>query len=320
MKKLAVWAGALALGVSMAAGAAEQQKYPSKPVRVIVPYAPGGGVDILGRILSGSLTKTLGVQVIVDNHPGAGTIIGTEITTKAPADGYTLLFTNAALAANPALHRKLPYDTLSSIAPVCNVAGSYSVLVVHPSLPAHSVKALVALAKSTRGGLDYASAGTGSAIHLAMELFQSATHTKLVHVPYKGAGPALTDVVGGQVLMMFAATPSAVGYIKAGRLRALGVTSLHRLAVMPDVPTIAESGYPGFEVNNWYGMVAPAKTPAAIVTRLNEAINAGLATPDIQARIAALGAVPGGGTPQQFRAMLEKEIAKWKGVLKPIAD
>lgn len=319
MRKLAVWAGALALGVSIAAGAA-QQKYPAKPVRVIVPYAPGGGVDILGRMISGSLTQTLGMQMIVDNHPGAGTIIGTELTTKAPADGYTLLFTNAALTANPALHKKLPYDTLSSLAPVGIVAGSYNVLVVHPSLPAKSIKALVALAKAKPGGLDYASAGTGSAIHLAMELFQSATHTRLVHVAYKGAAPALTDVLGGQVLMMFATTPPALGYIKSGRLRALGVTSLHRLAVMPDVPTIAESGYPGFEVNNWYGMLAPAKTPAEIVTRLNEAINAGLATPEIQARIASLGAQPGGGTPQQFKEMIQKEIAKWKGVLAPIAD
>lgn len=319
MRKLAVWAGALVLGMSIAAGAA-QPKYPVKPVRVIVPYAPGGGVDILGRMISGNLTQTLGVQMIVDNRPGAGTIIGTEITAKAPADGYTLLFTNAALTANPALHKTLPYDTLSSLAPVSLVAGSYNVLVVHPSLPAKSIKALVALAKAKPGGLDYASAGTGSAIHLAMELFQSATHTKLVHVSYKGAAPALTDVLGGQVLMMFATTPPALGYIKSGRLRALGVTSLHRLAVMPDVPAIAESGYPGFEVNNWYGMLAPAKTPAEVVTRLNEAINAGLATPEIQARIASLGAQAGGGTPQQFKEMIQKDIAKWKGVLVPAAD
>jgi tripartite-type tricarboxylate transporter receptor subunit TctC len=319
MKNLALWAGALALGTSIAAGAAQPQ-YPAKPVRVIVPYAPGGGVDILGRMISGGLAQTLGMQFIVDNRPGAGTIIGTELATRAPADGYTLLFTNAALAASPALHKKLPYDTLTSLAPVGVVAGSYNVLVVHPSLPVKSVKALVALAKAKPGGLDYASAGAGSAIHLAMELFQSVTHTKLVHVAYKGAAPALTDVLGGQVLMMFATPPSALGYIKTGRLRALGVTSPQRLAVMPDVSTIAESGYPGFEVNNWYGMLAPAKTPAEIVARLNEAINAGLATPEIQQRIAALGAQPIGGTPQQFRETIQKEIAKWKGVLAPIAD
>jgi tripartite-type tricarboxylate transporter receptor subunit TctC len=295
---------------------AEAQSYPTKPVRMIVPYAAGGGVDILGRVIGGKLTETLGQQVIVENRAGGGTIIGSDAVARAPADGYTLLFTNAALAASPALHDKLPYDTLKAFAPIAAVAGSYNVLVVHPSLPAKSVKELVALARAKPGRLNYASGGVGSAIHLAMELFKSAAGIDVVHIPYKGAAPALTDVVGGQVLMMFATPPASAGYIKAGRLRALGASSPKRLAILPDVPTIAESGYPGFEANNWYGVLAPANTPAAIVSRLNRDVNAILAMHDIGERIASLGAEPAGGTPAQFDDRLRKEVVKWQKVLR----
>ena len=313
----------IAMGVCLAgapaqtpsAGDSPAQIVSAKPVRLIVPYAPGGGVDIMGRIIAAKLAARLGAQVIVENRGGGGTIIGTEAVARAAPDGYTLLFANPALAANPALSENLPYDTLKSLAPVIMVAASYNVLVVHPSLPVKSVKDLVALAKSKPGQLNYASAGEGSAIYLAMALFQNVTGIDVVQIPYKGAGPALTDVVGGQVPLMFIASPPAVGFISAGKLRGLGVSSARRLAILPKIPTIAESGYPGFEVNNWYAVVAPAATPAAIVSRLNTEINAILAAPDVKERIASLGAEPAGGTPEQFGQRLKVEMGIWAKVL-----
>jgi tripartite-type tricarboxylate transporter receptor subunit TctC len=309
----------LSIVLALAAGSAADamaQAYPAKLVRMIVPYAPGGGVDIMARILSTKLSEKLGQQFIVENRPGGGTIIGSELVAKAAPDGYTLLFANPALAANPALNDKLPYDTLKSFAPVIMVAASFNALVVHPSLPVKSTKELVALAKSKPGLLNYASAGEGSAIHLAMALFQNVTGIDVVHIPYKGAAPALTDVVGGQVPLMFIATPPAVTYINAGRLRALGVSSIRRLAVLPQVPTIAESGFPGFEVNNWYAVVAPAATPKEVVARLNGEINAVLQTPDMRERISSLGAEIAGGTPEYFGQRLQSEIATWAKVFR----
>ena len=301
------------MGVSVAGGVHAQQ-YPAKPVRLIVPYASGGGVDIMGRIIAAKATERLGAQMIVENRGGGGTIIGTEAVAKAAPDGYTLLFANPALAAAPALNANLPYDTLKSLAPVIMVAASFNVLVAHPSLPVKSVKDLVALAGSKPGQLNYASAGDGSAIYLAMAMFQNTAGIELVHIPYKGAGPALIDVVGGQVPMMFIASPPAVGFISAGKLRGLGVSSARRLAILPDIPTIAESGYPGFEVNNWYSVMAPADTPRAIIARLNAEINAILAAPEVRERIAALGAEPAGGTPEQFGRQLKVEMAAWAKV------
>jgi tripartite-type tricarboxylate transporter receptor subunit TctC len=290
------------------------QNYPAKPIKMIVPYAPGGGVDILGRITASRLSERLGVQVVVENRGGAGTVIGTDAVVKSAPDGYTLLFANPALSANPALNDKLPYDTLKQLAPVVMVAASYNVLVVHPSLPVKTVRELVALAKSKPGQLNYASAGEGSAIYLAMAMFQSAAGIDVVHIPYKGAGPAMIDVVGGQVPMMFIASPPAVTYVNAGKLRGLGVSGIKRLAVLPDIPTIAESGYRGFEVNNWYGVLAPAETPGTIVARLNSEINAVIATADVKERIAALGAEPAGGPAEQFGQRLRDEIALWRKV------
>lgn len=313
MRNKVWWACPIAIGACVAGGI-HAQPYPAKPVRLIVPYASGGGVDIMGRIIAGKATERLGAQMIVENRGGGGTIIGTEAVVKSAPDGYTLLFANPALAANPALNAKLPYDTLKSLAPVIMVAASFNVLVVHPSLPAKSVKELVALARSKPGQLNYASAGDGSAIYLAMAMFQSTAGIELVHIPYKGAGPALIDVVGGQVPMMFIASPPAVGFISAGKLRGLGVSSAKRLAILPAIPTIAESGYPGFEVNNWYSVMAPADTPLAIIARLNTEINAILATPEVKERIVALGAEPTGGTPEQFGQQLRSEMAGWAKV------
>ena len=313
MKRRVWWACSIAMGVSLAGGVHAQQ-YPARPVRLIVPYASGGGVDIMGRIIAAKAAERLGAQMIVENRGGGGTIIGTEAVAKAAPDGYTLLFANPALAAAPALNANLPYDTLKSLAPVIMVAASFNVLVAHPSLPVKSVKDLVALARSKPGQLNYASAGDGSAIYLAMAMFQNTADIELVHIPYKGAGPALIDAVGGQVPMMFIASPPAVSFISAGKLRGLGVSSARRLAILPDIPTIAESGYPGFEVNNWYSVMAPADTPSAIIARLNAEINAILAAPEVRERIAALGAEPAGGTPEQFGRQLKVEMAAWAKV------
>ena len=292
----------------------QAQQYPAKPVRLIVPYAPGGGVDIMARLAAQKYSERMGAQFVVENRAGGGTIIGTEAVARAAPDGYTLLFANPALTSSPALNEKLPFDPVQSFAPVGLFVSSYNVLVVHPSVP---VKELVALAKRQPGQLNYASAGNGSAIHLAMETFQSAAGIQLVHIPYKGAGPAMNDVLGGQVTIMFTTAPPAVEFIRSGRLRALGVSSAKRLAVLPNVPTIAESGYPGFEVNNWIGMVAPAQTPRDIVARLNSEMNAMLALPDFKERITSLGNDPAGGTPEQMGERLKKEVALWRKVFAP---
>ena len=304
----------LAAVLSALVTASLAQSYPSKPIRLIVPYAPGGGVDIMGRIIATKLSEKTGAQIVVENRGGGGTIIGTELVAKAPPDGYTLLFANPALVAAPALNDKLPYDTLKSLTAVVMVAGSYNMLVTHPAVPVKSIKEFVALAKANPGQLNYASAGEGSAIHLAMAQFENAAGIELVHIPYKGAAPALTDVVAGHVPTMFATTPPGIPYIRAGRLRPLGVSSIRRLAVLPDVPTIAESGYPGFEVNNWYAIVAPAETPKPIIAKLNSEANAILNAPDVRERIASLGNEPAGGTPEELEQRIKNEMQMWSKV------
>lgn len=290
------------------------QPYPAKPVRIIVPYAPGGGVDIMARIAAQKYGERFGTQVIVDNRAGGGTIIGTELVARAPADGHTLLFANPGLTSSAALNDKLPFDPVQSFAPVGLFASSFNVLLVHPSVPVKSLKELVALAKSRPKQLNYASAGTGSATHLVMEVFQKATGIDLVHIPYKGAAPALNDVLGGQVTIKFSTTPSILDHVRSGRLRALAVSSAKRLAVLPNVPTIAESGYPGFEVNNWYGLVAPANTPREIVGRLNSEMNAMLGAGEVKERVIALGNEPAGGTPEQFAERIKKEVVLWQAL------
>ena len=312
--KLSTASGFAMLGLALCATPVDAQQYPSKPVRLIVPYAPGGGVDIMARVAAQKYSERTGVQFIVDNRAGGNTIIGTEAVARAAPDGYTLLFANPALTSSPALNEKLPFDPVQSFAPVGLFVSSYNVLVVHPSVPVKTVKELVALAKRQPGQLNYASAGTGSAIHLAMETFQSTAGIQLVHIPYKGAGPAMNDVLGGQVTIMFTTAPPAVGHIRAGKLRALGVSSVKRLPVLPNVPTIAESGYPGFEVNNWIGMVAPAHTPREIIVRLNSEMNAMLALAEVKERITSLGNDPAGGTPEQMGDRIKKEVALWQNV------
>lgn len=298
------------------AGSAHAQSYPAKPIRLIVPYAAGGTVDIMARIIAPKLSDSLGQQVIVDNRAGGGAIIGTELLAKSAPDGYTMMMANPAHAANPALHSKLPYDTVKNFAAVGLVALSASILVVHPSLPVKSVRELVALAKSRPGQLNYASSGVGGAGYLAMELFRSVTGIAVVHIPYKGAAPALSEVLGGQVPMMFITMPAALPHVRSGRLRVLAVSSAKRNAVLPDVPTVAESGYPGFENADWYGVLVPAGTPVDTVARLNAEINRILTMPEVKERIAALGADVGGGTPEQLNARIRTEVARWAKVIK----
>ena len=304
-----------ALLVSVPMTQAAAQPYPAKPVRMVVPYAAGGGVDIVGRFIAKELTDRLGTPFIVDNRAGGGTIIGTEFVARASPDGYTLLIANTALTASPALHAKLPFDPVRSFTAVVQISSSYHVLVVHPSLPVHSVKELIALAKSKPGQLDYASAGVGSAIHLAMELFEREAGVRLVHIPYKGAAPAVTDVLGGQVPIMFASTSTSVDLIRAGRFRALGVGSAKRSPLFPDVPTLAESGLPGFDMNSWVGIVAPAETRRDIVARVNSEMNAILKTPEAQRFFEKTGPVPAGDTPEQLGERIKKEVVLWQKIL-----
>jgi tripartite-type tricarboxylate transporter receptor subunit TctC len=302
----------VALSAALCSGDAAAQSYPAKPVRIIVPYAPGGGVDIMARIAAQKFGERMGAQFVVDNRVGGGTVIGTEIVARAPSDGHTLLFANPGLTSSVALNQKLPFDPVQSFAPVGLFASSFNVLIVHPSVPVKSLKELIALAKSQPRQLNYASAGNGSATHLVMELFQSATGIDLVHIPYKGAGPALNDVLGGQLTIKFSTTPSILEHLRNGRLRALAVSSAKRLSVLPQVPTIAESGYPGFEVNNWYGIVAPAHTPPEIVGGLNREMNAMLGAGDVKERVIALGNEPTGGTAEQFAERIRKEVVLWQ--------
>jgi len=305
-------AGVCGVLAALCAAQLAAQPYPAKSVRIIVPYAPGGGVDIMARIAAQKYGERMGTQVIVDNRGGGGTIIGTEIVARAAPDGYTLLFANPGLTSSAALNDKLPFDPVLSFAPVGLFASSFNVLLVHPSVPVKSLQEFVALAKARPKQLNYASAGTGSATHLAMEVFQRATAIDLAHIPYKGAGPALNDVLGGQVTIKFSTTPSILEHLRNGRLRALAVSSAKRLAVLPQVPTIAESGYPGFEVNNWYGIVAPAHTPHEIVARLNNEMNAMLGAGEVRERIIALGNEPAGGMPEPFAERIKKEVALWQ--------
>jgi len=287
------------------------------PVRFVVGFTPGGPSDILARALAEKLGAPLGQPVVVENRPGAGGNVAAEVVAKSAPDGNTwLLGNNSILATNQALYSHLSYDPVKDFAPVALVAIQPNILVVHPSLPAHSVRELIAYAKSQPGKLNYASSGAGAAAHLAGELFKAMAGVDMVHVPYKGAQPALTDVIAGQCQLMFATSASVIPYIKAGRLRALAVTTAKRSPSVPDLPTIAESGVPGFEAITWHGVVVPRATPAATVERLNRAINTALAQPDLHDRLQHLGAETSVGSPQDFAAYIAREIPKWTQVVR----
>jgi tripartite-type tricarboxylate transporter receptor subunit TctC len=293
-----------------------QTVYPSKPIRLIVPYAAGGSTDTLTRIVGLQLGERLGQQVVIDNRTGAGTIIGTEIAAQAPPDGYTFLMATPPLAVNPALYGKVPYDLDRDFAAVTNVAGSSNLLVVHPSVTAASVKELIALLKANPGRYNYGSSGVGGAGHLAMALFTSMAALDAQHVPYKGGSLAVTDLVAGRLHLMMANLTTAQPHIRAGRLRGLGVGTRVRSPLFPEMPTIAEAGLPGYEANNWNGVVAPKKTPRAVIDRLHREIVAVLNDPATAKRLAAQGLEPIGDTPAQFEQYLKSEAAKWGRVVK----
>jgi tripartite-type tricarboxylate transporter receptor subunit TctC len=280
-------------------------------VRIVVPSSPGGGTDILTRLLTPQLTERLHQQVVVDNRPGAGSIIGNELVSRAAPDGYTLLMGISTLAILPAMHKKLPYDALGDLAPITQAIAAPNVLVVHPSLPVRSVKELIAFARKRPGDLSYASAGLGTNPHLCMELFLNMAQVKMVHVPYKGLGPAIIDLVAGHVVVATATMLTGLPQIRAGRLRGLGVTGNARSSVLPDLPTIAEAGVPGYEAGQWYGLFAPARTPANIINQLHAAMAGALKASAIREKMASDGVEPVGSTPDEFARFMRAETDKW---------
>lgn len=304
-----------ALLVNANAPLAAEAIYPTKPIRLVVGFAPGGGTDTTARAMNNKLSELLGQQIIVDNRPGATGNIATEIVTKANPDGYTVLMgTIAALAINPSLYGKLPFDPIKDLAPITLVVDSTNVLSLHPSVSAKNVKELIALAKSKP--LNGGSSGVGGTGHLAIELFNTMAGTKIVHIPYKGGGPAMIDLLAGNIQLIFATTASAVNHIKSGKIRGIAVTTAKRSQLMPDVPTIAESGLPGYETNNWYGVLVPAKTPRPIINRLNKEVTTVLNMPDVKEFLFKQGLDANPGTPEQFGAYIKSENAKWAKVVK----
>ena len=296
---------------------AAAQSYPTKPIRLIAPSSPGSGVDIVSRIVAQPLAADLGQQVVVDNRAGAGGIIGTDIVVKAPPDGHTLLFSaSAPIAINVTLMKNVPYDSRRDLVPVVRIGSVPLVLVVHPVVPARTVKELIALLRSRPNDFTYASAGNGTPQHLSAELFKTLANVKMTHVPYKGSGPAITDVIAGQVPITFEVFITALSYVKSGRLRALAQTGSTRSVHLPDVPTIAETGVRAYESIGWYGLFAPAATPPAIVARLSTDVSRIMATADMQRRMAELGADPASETSEQFAAFIRNEIVKWAKVIK----
>ncbi len=313
----AVCAGLPTGAFAQSAAAPAPAKYPVKSVRMILAFPPGGASDFVGRLLAQRLAEIWGQSVLVDNRSGAGGNVGAEIAARAPADGYTIMLANnAILAANAALYPKLNYDPIRDFIPVTLVALQPNILVVHPSVPAASVKELIALARAKPGALNYASSGSGLAAHLAGELFTFMTQTKMVHVPYKGAGPALSDLIGGQTQLMFATATSVVPHVKAGKLRALATTGPKRSVGFEDLPTVAEAGVPGFDATSWHGIVVPSGTPRAIVEQIAAAINTALKHPELRERMLVGGAEPVGGTPEQFAAHIRAEVPRWAQVIR----
>jgi len=315
MGKLRGIAGAVGIGFLVASGGAAAQTYPTKAVRFIVGFPPGGTNDIVARIIAPKLGENLGQQVVVENRGGANTAIATEVAARAAPDGHTILMNAPGHATNPALI-KLNFDPIKDFSFITLLAESQNLLVVHPSLPVKSVKELVALSKKRPGDINYGSSGIGTTVHLSAELFQYMTHIKWVHVPYKGGGPGLVGLLSGEVSLYFGNVPTVIRQARDGKLRAIATTGPKRSSAAPDIPTIAESGVPGYEVTTFYGLSAPAKTPRAIIERLHNAAVRALKSPEVRERLQGLGADPGGNTPEQYTAFMQSEIAKWAKVIK----
>ena len=307
---IAAWSAALMIAIPC-----EAQTYPSGPLRIVSPYPPGGGTDILSRTIGQKLNERLGQPVVVDNRAGANGTLGAALVAKAPPDGHTMLVVPAGYAANPALYKSLPYDQARDLAPVSHLASGPLVLVVHPALPVRSVKDLIALAKSRPGEINVGSAGNGSLPHLCAELFNAEGKVKLTHIPYKGSGTAIVDVMSGRVPVYFMNVLQSLPLIKSGKLRALGVTSPQRTAIAPELPAIAEAGLPGFDMTNWYGLLVPAATPRDVINKLQQETARVLNLPELKERLAGEGMTVVGSTPEQFAAFLARETAKYNRII-----
>ncbi len=312
--------GLIHLAMSMlATGAfanAAAQDYPSKPVRIIVPFAPGGGTDLSARIIAQKLSESLAANFVVENRPGAAGIVGTETVAKSKPDGYTMLVVSSSHAMNPAMYEKLPYDTARDFAPISLLLSGPTLVVAHPSLPAKNARELIALAKARPGTLTFASAGHGTPPHMAGELFKALAKIDILHIPYKGNGPAYTDLMAGQVSLMFPNIATSMPYVRTGRMRAIGVGSKQRSAIAPEIPTINESGLPGYEMSSWFGLLAPAGTPAGVVTRLQQEITRIFKQADVREKLLAQGVEPVGSSPQEFMAFLAAETTQWAKIIK----
>jgi tripartite-type tricarboxylate transporter receptor subunit TctC len=295
---------------------ASAQTFPTKPIRIIVPYPPGGGVDIIARTVANRMSETIGQQVLVDNRAGGGTVIGTELVARAPADGYTLLLTNIAFGANPALQKKLPYDSEKDLVPVCLAALLPSFLVVHPSLPVKSVKELISFVKTRPGQLNFGSSGVATGTHLSMELFMHMTGLKMVHIPYKGGSLNVNALIAGETQVNFSTISTALQHVKTGRLRALAVSTAKRAAAAPEIPTVNEAGLAGYDYSSWIGLLAPAKTPANIIARLNTESNKAVHTSEVKAILATEASEAVGTTPEEFDVIMKREVARWMQVVK----
>lgn len=307
--KLAIAFGALA------AGFAHAQPYPNKPIKIVAPFAPGGGTDFIARLIAQKLTEKLGAQVVVENKPGAGGNLGAEQAVRSPADGYTLLLVAGSYTVNPSLY-KLTFDPVSDITPIIQLSQGPFIVAVHPSVPVKTLKELIDLVKKQPDKLSYASAGSGSITHLASAMFVDMAKLQIVHIPYKGTGPALNDAIAGNVQVLFGSPSTTIPHIKSGRLRALAVTTTKRIGAAPDVPTMAESGLPGYEVVLWHGLVGPKGLPRAIVERINTEANQILKVKEMDALLATDGVAPAGGTPEQFAATIKSDIERWGKIVK----
>jgi tripartite-type tricarboxylate transporter receptor subunit TctC len=316
LARIGAWAGAcIAVAIFALAPSARAGTYPDRPIRLIVPFAAGGTVDIVARIVGAKLGEIIGTTVVVDNKGGAGGIIGTEMTAQAPGDGYTLLLHSASITYDPSLHQKLPYDTMKDLVPVAMIGTTPNILVVNPSFPARSAADLIRTAQQKPGSITFATGGYGSSSHLAVALFSYLSNTKFNHVPYKGAGPALADVVAGHIDFTVATMPGAIGQVRAKTLRALGVSSLVRAPELPEVPTIADSGLPGYHYVAWFGVFAPGTTPPALVAQLNDLLQQALRAPDTREKLGAQGVEPQLLSAEQFHDMVKSEIVRWHGVI-----
>jgi tripartite-type tricarboxylate transporter receptor subunit TctC len=307
--------GALALPVAVPAQA---QPFPARPVRLVVPYPPGGANDIVARLLSPKMGERLGQNVVIDNRGGGNTLIGSEIVARAAPNGYTILIVAAGHAINPSLYQKLPYDTARDFAPIALIGDGAYVLVAHPSVGISSVSELIAAARSKPGQITYASSSVGNLTHLAAELFCSLAKVRMLHVPYKGGGPAMTDLLGGRVAVFFSTVAVARPHLRSGKIRGLGVTTVRRTQALPDIPTIAEAGLPGYEVSGWYGLVAPAGTPEAVIARLHGAVQHALRQAEVREKLLGVGVEAVEATTAQFAQKLSVELAKWEKIVKPL--